>query len=604
MVGVNAQGELTSTPVEEMRKSAQPRKEGMALATVDEMGFPLDGYDYQQHLAQAEQQGTVVSKDGHVLSGSRSRNGNNGAAAAAAAASGGANTRLPKEVLPTEDEEVDREEMLESITVSGKSLPPGIYHALEEWDTEEQGDEDGQEYEELNDDFIMHATGQKEIPKEWLNEEEIEEDARESNGGHCGDFGIEGFDYDAHIARLMAQAEQEDLSQGFKMDDENKQLSNKRKPEAEVETLPSQDQRQLENHLDVVLAQYDDEYIGEGIDEAVQSEEGECDDSDEEGDAEETEEDTSTQINSESSEVKRRGFRLGEYVPGYGRVVGAALTENKTSGLTAEIDDDVAFAEQEVIDSAIEEFKHTKIDAASVLEEGREMNKRLAKLHSETNGESIVAPYGWGEQDYSQKKEEEQLKMLENMFLKRKAKPKWDAETVISTYSNLDNHPKVVQSKTSLLKGKATDEDKSLESEDHPAVGSVENTGGNVSSTSAFKVSLPPSAPETEQRISHSEDDVYNCDSRREDSYEEEDGKNSESNEDEESEIPQRDRNETPEQKKYRKQLAKEQRRRRREEKKHLKKAFKEEEKRQVKQQIGKSKAAGGVPTGTSVFGV
>eukprot|EP01138_Halocafeteria_seosinensis_P000663 gb/GECG01000679.1/.p1 GENE.gb/GECG01000679.1/~~gb/GECG01000679.1/.p1 ORF type:complete len:635 (+),score=160.46 gb/GECG01000679.1/:1-1905(+) len=620
VVGVDDQGKFTSIPVEEMAKSAQPRKEGKAISTIDEMGFPLDGYDYHQHLRGREPGGvkprsqqnytedsTVITADGEVVSTQDQfdHSVNDSASGAAAASSSQSRRRvtLPADVLPT-DEEVDREEMLESITVSGKSLPPAIYHALEEWDPDSEridDEEEGgdQEYEELNDDFIMHATGEKEIPEEWLNEEQ-EDDLEIDNGGIIGDFGIPGFDYDAHIAKLMAKAEEEDRQGGAVSDERGEEV------EPSADTTEAAERNQLDSYLDVVLAQYDDMYIGEGVDDDEEdSEESEKCEGEELEEQDEERNDDDDFDEEHTGSVKSRGFQIGEYVPGYGRVVGAAFAENKTSRMTADKDDEVALAEKEAVDSAIEEFKNTKVDATAVIEEGREVTQQLSRVNN-AGGNEIVAPYGWGEQDHSEEKDKEQLKALEAMFLQKKSKPKWDAETVVSTYSNLDNHPKIVNSKTkSLLKPQKLEE----ESAEEPVAATVESRNDNgepPAATAAFKVSIPPSGGGTLQYASEKsaqEEAPSNRDSFNQPTDEAAE-ESTESNDDRiEASIPVRNPKETREEKRYRKQLAKEQRRRRRQEKKELKKAFKSEEERQTRQQIGESKAAG-VPAGTSVFGV
>jgi hypothetical protein len=100
----------------------------LELAEVDEMGFPLDGYDYNQHFREMGSGGVfMAAANGVHLSNSLAQR-----------------IDLPADVLPSRPEdELDR--MLEAITLKPTSLPSDIravMEALEEADDDEEEDDD------------------------------------------------------------------------------------------------------------------------------------------------------------------------------------------------------------------------------------------------------------------------------------------------------------------------------------------------------------------------------------------------------------------------------------------------------------------------------
>lgn len=114
---------------------------------VTELGLPNDGYDYTQHLRMMDGTGMFVSPDGATMPSSA--------------------MALPREVLP-QDEVASRQ--TEAIALDPTLMDPELRSAL----FEEVGD-----FDELNDDFVVKAST-------WDEESD--------------------FDYDAHIAHLIAAA--------------------------------------------------------------------------------------------------------------------------------------------------------------------------------------------------------------------------------------------------------------------------------------------------------------------------------------------------------------------------------------------------------------
>ncbi|CAM9849130.1 unnamed protein product, partial [Phaeothamnion confervicola] len=137
------------------------------------LGLPNDGYDYERHM-KAMGEGTFVSRQGRLLS-------SRGAAGGAGGGDGGGGMAavLPSEALPSE-EQLDRQ--LESITISEDVMDDDIRGAIFG---------DLEDVEELDDDFVLQAAA-----------------AGEEGGDDGGNGGAEAFDFDAHVARLIAASEQ------------------------------------------------------------------------------------------------------------------------------------------------------------------------------------------------------------------------------------------------------------------------------------------------------------------------------------------------------------------------------------------------------------
>ncbi|CBN77126.1 conserved unknown protein [Ectocarpus siliculosus] len=174
-----------SRPQDERKAAGKGKgKGGVAGAERDHinaLGLPNDGYDYDQHL-KSMGGGTFVSKTGKVQ---HFAEGNS-----QGARGGGAKPAIPEEALPS-GETLDRQ--LEAVTISEKVMDGDMRRALaagladvgeEDWDDESNM---------LDDDFVVQAAG-------------------------AGEDG--GFDFDAHVARLMeASAKETGLRQRSRDDD-------------------------------------------------------------------------------------------------------------------------------------------------------------------------------------------------------------------------------------------------------------------------------------------------------------------------------------------------------------------------------------------------
>lgn len=126
---------------------------------INALGFKNDGYDYSQHLKEMGG-GLFVGRDGAV------RKLDNTEAVRSS-------LQLPEEALPSMGEELVRD--LNAITISDECMDDDIREAL-------FGDDDALEgFEELQDDFVAQVMQEPEVPD---------------------------FDFDAHIAALIARSEQ------------------------------------------------------------------------------------------------------------------------------------------------------------------------------------------------------------------------------------------------------------------------------------------------------------------------------------------------------------------------------------------------------------
>jgi len=306
------------------------------LSEVDGQGLPLDGYDYSRHLTEGGQ-GTFVSAGGSVLRGGSSVASGRSAASARSARSGrtgrgggmldtlsemdegdgasvdgvedareammeslikgiddtiaaGARLGLPEDVLPSAfEDELPR--VLDALTLLPERMNPELRRALADVEDDDAGldlaaleaeleeetsgadgaparravyaksGRDG--WEELDDDFVMQAMGKG-------------GDAEGQEGEDGEDIAdAEGFDFDAHVARLMALAEGQ-MVDADDLDDEGAYPGEEEEEEEEegegdegsagpvrFELQPRGGVgRASDAMLRSMLASYDDEYLG------------------------------------------------------------------------------------------------------------------------------------------------------------------------------------------------------------------------------------------------------------------------------------------------------------------------------------------------------
>mmetsp|Transcript_4290 Transcript_4290/g.12743 ORF Transcript_4290/g.12743 Transcript_4290/m.12743 type:complete len:482 (-) Transcript_4290:168-1613(-) len=287
---------------------------------VNSLGLPNDGYDYNQHMRDIGG-GRFVASNGSVLDKA---------------------PVLPTEALPSEEPENARQ--LEAITISEDLMDADVRAAMFD---------PSYEAEELEDDFVLQAS--RAAPEG----EEAEQ-----------------FDYDAHIARLIAASERHvfvadsDEEEDEYYPDEGTDHELGRRGDVESDFLK-------------VLDQYDSDECG--------------------APEEEDEEDEEDRVGLESTELE--GI-LDEFLDE--QVRSKLLISPQAADPTERPAADPTPSEHHP-ESEPEGSDHERADSISGLE-----------------ASDMAAEFGPG-------------------YLVPKPEPQWDCETVLSTYSNLDNHPSTLK---------------------------------------------------------------------------------------------------------------------------------------------------------------
>jgi len=431
---------------------------------VEDKGFLVDGYDYSQHLCSMSSSGVFISAG----SGRKVTGGGHVYSAPSSSAADNENkitNEIPEEIVLAAQNGNGEEtfgRMLEAITLRPSCMDDDIRRALEI----DQRD-DGDDIEELNDDFMENLLS-------------LEDDAKAAEAEN----GEDTFDYDAHIARLMAEAEAEDAELfGQDESDEEEEFYGD-----EGAALPS-NARDVDVYFEKFLESYEDDEIGE-LDEEDPRVEG--------------------HLEQDSKQVDRI---LQQYLQDKDeeRVQNAGATNTVSDA-----------ARRHILETTARE------------EEAAASSETLARGAIQFDDDEVDMTQALGD------------------YAKPKRQSHWDCESIVSTYSNLDNHPSVVGSEIlSLRKKKKV--------------------------APRIRASIPETIEATYSSDDEGDEIVVNKGERRR-------------------------RGETKAEKKARKMQLKAARRERRQEKKALKIGFKMEKAKQVAMEIKSAKGAGGLGTGTSTF--
>jgi len=409
------------------------------LREVDELGLPVDGYDYSKHLAEIQPGGTFISKSGAIISSSE--------VVYDAAKDTKMGLSLPSEVLASETE---YGRMLEAITLRPDRMEKELRVLLEEQNDIDSEAESILENEgTLDDDFMDQLI------------------TAEKNSGEQDD----AFDYDAHVARLMGNCDNDSEYDSDEVYDEDDMLAR---------VSSSRPVRDIDLHFETVLQnEYGDDQIGE-LDNAH-----------------------------------------------YDETVGGIMAND-------------AVRLQEAMNEFVEEQISDK-------ERGQ---KEIGATESNKNVKTIELLESEGDETDDENPEDgltegEKQKLLDSWGYKDRPAQMWDCETIVSTYSVLDNHPQLIQvtRKKKKKSPKVVQEDEVV-SED-------ESEQDDFSSVATFAIG--------------------------------------------------RDKRETSEEKRLRKKLVKDDKRMRRQEKKSTKEMYKGEKLKQ-ELEIQKCKAAAAPPPGVTVF--
>ncbi|CAM9712398.1 unnamed protein product [Choristocarpus tenellus] len=363
---------------------------------INALGLPNDGYDYESHLKTIGG-GTFVSRSGRVQhsAGTSSRRGEQG---------GAAGLQLPEEALPSEEL---LERQLESVTISEKVMDGDMQRAL-------AMDLSGYDYEEedageLDDDFVLQAAG---------------------DGGSDGEF-----DFDAHVAKLMAASAQETgLRQRTQEDD---------LPMSGLERVQHDSLRGRDNDSSTGSSSGEfNEALLEGLSlepgggvvvEHTEGEEARGGVGDEEGVADRMmldaqfeatlagyESDDWGELDEDDNRVHGQwDLEQHDYA---NKVMDEFLTENKDCGW-------------------VEGVKRADPTTRNALASSPRGVGSSDGLEEEAKAE--VEDYDGEEGDEIH---DEFMRFEESFeYLKRKQEERWDCDTIVSTYSNLDNHPSVLR---------------------------------------------------------------------------------------------------------------------------------------------------------------
>jgi protein LTV1 len=438
---------------------------------VDENGMVRDGYDYTQHLKEMGK-GRFYSANGQFASQMDLAR----------------RVDLPSDVLPSAAEQ-DR--LLDAITLTTETMDADLREAL-------LNDE---AFEEMDDDFVVQA-------------------AQEDPDAETGN---DGFDYDAHIAKLMAAASGVGVPKfrGNLTDDEDEE------DDDEDEEVSDGDEDGDDEYADL------DGYAGADRSEKQRV----LDEAFEKMLAEEYDDDQLGELEEDDPETR-------------GDVV----------------------LEGDLLDAIVEDFVHVRQEMLN--DEGKLGNplrtgNRLQEILEECEKERLADAGEDGveteeedpltvEEDARQTEQALRTMFERNAYLVPREQEQWDCETIVSTYSTLDNHPTLLREDGVLKKKKKK---KVVALDEHALADAARNKSQIVLSR---KTGMPLGIFESE---ASAKKDKVQRDATASAAV---------------VTAPKLKREESKDDKKARKEAAKQQKQQRRQEKKQWKTAFKEEEQRQL----------------------
>ena len=548
------------------------------LSAVDEMGMPHDGYDYRQHIRPMGG-GTFVGVDGKT----RSASDVPGVAVTAPASS----TQVHA-VLATRETEMPQDRMFEAITLTTDEMPDDVALALDsdyddyDYDDAQYGDGDAVDaaqgrlingkdgvFEELQLDFIAEASAEPQdgqAPafnfKEHIarlmrhadgqfSDDEDEEKRSRSDLSGVGEYGArdddeedeDGEEFDLAALGLAHLVVDEDSEEG-------RGGRGKRRADDAPTDVVSRPRRNIDDAFDALLErEYEDDQIGD-LDEELCAEDG---------------------LAETLSGIKLDADTVGEMMDRFLLADGQKKVQLTGEALHAQLLHVKEFVETQ---------ERSRLEA-STLAAHNEAEAALGVTNEEKRAGGVVeavvdydaddVPVLHASGKAATEKKAEIGWSREKRFLPRRLRRanEHDCESVVSTYSNLDNHPRLLGA--TRRDGRTTKLPRqSSEMPTAPFIKLSKKTG------------LPIGA------LGRYDDDDDDDDT---DSEENEDGEeNYEEGGDEygEADVPRanlgvkRAKKETAQEKRARKKAVKAERRARRQQKKMMKTVFKKEEKRQL----------------------
>eukprot|EP01035_Chromulina_nebulosa_P016837 gene16837-22322_t len=324
---------------------------------INHLGFKNDGYDYSRHIKEVDG-GKFVGLNGELLERPVVKE-----------------IEIPEDLLPSA-EEFDRN--LEAIVISDKYMDEDIRNALDF-----DGDEDG-EFEELDDDFVIQAMAEPEVPD---------------------------FDFDAHIARLIANSEKdigyvparvhftddEEDDDDFLEDEEGNESSSQ-----DNQKVSDIQQAIIDEQFEKMLEEYEDD------DEDDEDEEGMID------------------INENAEYLDDA---LNEFIENQ-------KLEKEYDGLVRQHPMERLSRQTINKDDEDQNIDIKQLQKNSLIEAEKLQNEASIIISEVIEGISKPAD-PWETVEY--------LKTV-------KTKNEWDCETILTTYSTLDNHPSVIKDEFSKFR--------------------------------------------------------------------------------------------------------------------------------------------------------
>jgi len=287
-----------------------------------------------------------------------------------------------KIITDVSEDQIDRQEQLKAIAIDTRSMPEDMHHVLMGLDEDEEG-----EFETLNDDFVIEAA-----------KEEVDGATKKETVP---------FDFQAYVADLLAKEKNGGSRAMCDLEDEEEFTS---EDEDAASAAPSArvDNRLLDDHFDVVLNQYDDEEIGELDEDDPRLREG---------------------LMEATADNDLLKFALDDF-----EEYDKCIMDYDQSDVKSEKKDTAASAKKTTTKKGV-----TSAIAAAMAQSKARVAVTAIDLDDEEEEEE-KEDNGGDDDDV-----DAEVAIDADMWFKRKEKAKWDCESVISTYSNLDNLPTTIR---------------------------------------------------------------------------------------------------------------------------------------------------------------
>lgn len=524
---------------------------------ITDLGFVNDGYDYTQHLMESDG-GSFYGKDGKFYEMKPKATGS-------ASSSSSSGLHLPPEALPS-GKELERD--LQAITLDHTLMDSDLAAALFEHE-----DDEG-EFEELQDDFVLSVMQEPEVPD---------------------------FDFDAHMARLIALSERR--TQPSKSGQEARGWESKGSKKGEEEGEDDDDEDEDGYFSDTFSA--DEEGVGSSGPHRKKSV-------------------TEKRISDERFETLLDEY--GEEQLGYGNeddeedelqggidiAEGNVMFEDALDEFLTDKKDEI-FAEGTLIKDVIFNKSYWNEPGQDVRDEKVRKDNYIEQMMEQVVLDDVV-------RDKTKRGDDaiEDLMKSQTYLSEERVEDEWDCESVLSTYSTLDNHPKLIKEPGAGFRPRSNRYTRSVEAQYNGDGASsmlsgssstrnvTTNKVGTLSMTRNIaigsgkaekiilkgKLGLPSTdkAPVQEGTVPLTKQVLQKIDEAAVDDSDSDDdnGDDDRCSDDEttmthRTDRSHRNKDETPEEKRVRKAAVKEERREKRAQKKQLKGIFVSEQQRQVR---------------------